>query len=203
MTTDQYRREGTEAIRMAAAPMWKGPGETPHRYSPDYMAQGDCQVCGHHREAHQSAPDAVARLVGALRHIAAYEPSEKHNGNRNDLIAHAAVETAIAAIRAIDVDGVLVKVGGEIDRRDHLVNGPARLWMHEGSSAPWFVKPAGNSTEYVRADLVDELVRALEPFAEACKYCEPFDDDDFSPRWAEFFTIGDFRRAALAQKGGE
>ena len=65
MTTDQYRREGTEAIRMAAAPMWKGPGETPHRYSPDYMAQGDCQVCGHHREAHQSAPDAVARLVEA------------------------------------------------------------------------------------------------------------------------------------------
>ena len=52
---------------LEAASMWKGPGETPHRYSPDYMAQGDCRVCGHHREAHQSAPDAVARLWHAAR----------------------------------------------------------------------------------------------------------------------------------------
>ena len=44
----------------------------------------------------------------------------------------------------------------------------------------------------------ERLRRALEPFAEAGKYCDPFDDDDFSPRWAEFFTIGDFRRARTA-----
>ena len=31
---------------------WKGPGEKPHVYSPDYMAMGDCRVCGHVREAH-------------------------------------------------------------------------------------------------------------------------------------------------------
>lgn len=33
---------------------WKGPGEKPHRYSPDYMALGDCQVCGHTAEAHNA-----------------------------------------------------------------------------------------------------------------------------------------------------
>lgn len=97
MTPDQYRREGAEAMRVAAAD----------------MIEEECSFMSQHGMAQ--------------------------------------------AIRAIDVDGVLVKVGGEIDRRDHLVNGPARLWMHEGSSAQWFVKPAGNSTEYVRADLVDEL----------------------------------------------
>ena len=72
---------------------------------------------------------------------------------------------AAEVIRSIDMDEVLEKVGGEIDRRDHLANGPARLWMHEGSSAPWFVKPAGNSTEYVRADLSpapDAVARLVE-----------------------------------------
>ena len=56
---------------LQTASMWKGPGETPHRYSPDYMAQGDCQVCGHTREAHQSSPDAVARLVEAAQALGA------------------------------------------------------------------------------------------------------------------------------------
>lgn len=32
---------------------YTGPGEKPHRYSPDIMAQGDCRVCGHTKEAHQ------------------------------------------------------------------------------------------------------------------------------------------------------
>ena len=91
-------REGTEAIRMAAAPMWKGPGETPHRYSPDYMAQGDCQVCGHHREAHQSAPDAVARLVeAALRELVAACEAYPVNIPRAD----AALDDAHAALRAL------------------------------------------------------------------------------------------------------
>lgn len=54
---------------LEAASMWKGPGETPHPYYPDYMAQGDCQICGHPREAHQSAPDAVARLVEAAQTV--------------------------------------------------------------------------------------------------------------------------------------
>ena len=64
MTPDQYRLEGARAMQEAAS-TWKGPGETPHRYSPDYMAQGDCKICGHTREAHQSAPAPVARLVEA------------------------------------------------------------------------------------------------------------------------------------------
>ena len=54
---------------LAAASTWKGPGETPHRYSPDYMAQGDCQVCGHTWEAHQPDPDPVARLVEAAMYL--------------------------------------------------------------------------------------------------------------------------------------
>lgn len=29
---------------------------------------------------------------------------------------------------------------------------PKRLWMDEGSSAPWFVKPASSAVAYVRAD---------------------------------------------------
>ena len=45
-----------DEARALVASIWKGPGETPHRYSPDYMAQGDCQICGHTREAHQSRP---------------------------------------------------------------------------------------------------------------------------------------------------
>ena len=48
---------------------WRGPGEIAHRYSPDWMAQGDCQICGHTREAHQPAPDAVARLVEAALQV--------------------------------------------------------------------------------------------------------------------------------------
>ena len=52
---------------------------------------------------------------------------------------------------------------------------------------------------------IERLRAALETFADADKYYDPSFDDDYSPRWAEFFTIGDFRRAraALAQKGAE
>lgn len=55
------------------------------------------------------------------------------------------------------------------------------------------------------SDAVERLRAALKPFAEAEQYCDPAFDDDYAPRWAEFFTLGDFRRAraALAQKGGE
>lgn len=31
---------------------WKGPGESPHNYSPDHEAMGDCRICGHTYEAH-------------------------------------------------------------------------------------------------------------------------------------------------------
>ena len=59
------RAEKAEAERDEAraqvASMWKGPGETPHRYSPDYMSQGDCRVCGHTREAHQNRLEAYGR----------------------------------------------------------------------------------------------------------------------------------------------
>lgn len=32
---------------------WPGPGDKPHDYSPDYMAMGDCRICGHTEEAHR------------------------------------------------------------------------------------------------------------------------------------------------------
>ena len=51
----------------------------------------------------------------------------------------------------------------------------------------------------------ERMRAALQPFAEADEYYDSSSDDNYAPRWAEFFTIGDFRRAraALAQKGGE
>ena len=44
----------------------------------------------------------------------------------------------------------------------------------------------------------ERLRAALETFADADKYYDSSFDDDYSPRWAEFFTIGDFRRARAA-----
>lgn len=50
---DHIKSEDGNAIRaMIEAKAWKGPGEKPHAYSPDYMAMGDCSVCGHTRDAH-------------------------------------------------------------------------------------------------------------------------------------------------------
>lgn len=52
----------------------------------------------------------------------------------------------------------------------------------------------------------ERLRAALRPFAAAADdYCDPAYDDDYSPQWAEFFVVRDFRRAraALAQKGGD
>ena len=46
--------------RAEAHPTWNGPGEKPHAYSPDYMAMGDCRICGHTREAYDTKPDARA-----------------------------------------------------------------------------------------------------------------------------------------------
>ena len=47
----------------------------------------------------------------------------------------------------------------------------------------------------------ERLREALKPFAEANKYFDSSFDDDYAPRWAEFFIIGDFRRALRAQEG--
>ena len=50
---DHIKSEDGNAIRdMIEAKAWKGPGEKPHAYSPDYMAMGDCRICGHTRDAH-------------------------------------------------------------------------------------------------------------------------------------------------------
>ena len=51
----------------------------------------------------------------------------------------------------------------------------------------------------------ERLREALRPFATAADdYCDPTYDDDYSPRWAEFFVVRDFRRARAAlAKGGE
>lgn len=85
-------------------------------------------------------------------------------GDRIRVLLTVAEDTA-ASVRSITPAKVLTKVGRDTARRDHLTNGPARLWMQEGTSAPWFVKPAGNSTEYVRADLSpapDAVARLVE-----------------------------------------
>lgn len=39
---------------MRDAPLkgWKGPGESPHIYTPDFQAMGDCRICGHVQVAH-------------------------------------------------------------------------------------------------------------------------------------------------------
>ena len=47
----------------------------------------------------------------------------------------------------------------------------------------------------------ERLREALKPFAEANKYFDASFDDDYAPRWAKFFIIGDFRRALRAQEG--
>ena len=47
----------------------------------------------------------------------------------------------------------------------------------------------------------ERLREALKPFAEANKYFDASFDDDYAPRWAEFFIIGDFRRALRALAG--
>lgn len=41
----------------------------------------------------------------------------------------------------------------------------------------------------------ERLRVALKPFAEAEQYCDPEFGNDYAPSWAEFFTLGDFRRA--------
>ncbi|MFH5773544.1 hypothetical protein ACHFJ0_04775 [Paracoccus sp. NGMCC 1.201697] len=46
---------------------WQGPGEKPHRYSPDLMAGGDdCRHCGHGWDAHQPATPPAAPTDTAL-----------------------------------------------------------------------------------------------------------------------------------------
>ena len=44
---------------------------------------------------------------------------------------------------------------------------PKRLWMDEGSSAPWFVKPASSAVEYVRADQELDAPRRTGDLTEA------------------------------------
>ena len=41
-----------------------------------------------------------------------------------------------------------------------------------------------------------EAHAALKPFSDAVQWVEPEHDDDYSPSWAEFFVVGDFRKAA-------
>ena len=45
---------------------WKGPGEKPHEYSPDYMAMGDCRICGHTYEAHYPSSPACQQEASDL-----------------------------------------------------------------------------------------------------------------------------------------
>lgn len=46
--------------KLIEAVAWEGPGEKPHLYFPDYMAMGDCRICGHVRDAHD---DEKARAI--------------------------------------------------------------------------------------------------------------------------------------------
>lgn len=65
---------------------------------------------------------------------------------------------------------------------------------------------------WVAADALEaqaaEIARlrdALKPFGAAIGHVAPEIPDDYRPNWAEFFTLGDFRRAdaALQRKAGE
>lgn len=89
-------RKGEDVI---AADPCDGPGETPHQYSPNPMLMGDCDICGHTAAAHRSDTVTTDTMRSALRQIAAMDASERHNGNRNDLIACAAVRVARAALK--------------------------------------------------------------------------------------------------------
>lgn len=63
---------------------------------------------------------------------------------------------------------------------------------------------AADTLRALRAELdrsearVATLEGALRPFSDACKYVVDDYADDYSPAWAEFFEIGQFRRARAA-----
>ena len=59
-------------------------------------------------------------------------------------------------------------------------------------------QPIPEPDDNSRTNAVARLVEALKPFAEADKYFDSSFSDDYVPSWAEFFTIGDFRRARTA-----
>lgn len=64
------------------------------------FALADCQFAALARPS--QAGDDVKRLVEALRDISRLDVNQRHNGNRNDLLACGAVRIAIAALAAMD-----------------------------------------------------------------------------------------------------
>ena len=53
-SNEQAQERADKAEPLKPFSNWAGPGETPHEYSPDYQAMGDCSICGHVREAHEA-----------------------------------------------------------------------------------------------------------------------------------------------------
>ena len=47
---------------------------------------------------------------------------------------------------------------------------------------------------------IEMVAEALKPFADMISYIEADTPDDYRPSWAEFLTVGDFRRAAAAMR---
>lgn len=72
------RDVATDALKSQPAPApaqdkWEGPGEAPHKYSPDYTAQGDCRICGHTWDTHQAPAqdETLQRLSRSARDVLA------------------------------------------------------------------------------------------------------------------------------------
>ena len=95
----EIRSEGTDTIQEA----WDRVEECI-----DY-AYGGCPGCRATHARPSQAGDDVKRLVEALRDISRLDVNQRHNGNRNDLLACEAVRIAIAALAAMDTP----KGGGE------------------------------------------------------------------------------------------
>ncbi|ARC35497.1 hypothetical protein A6J80_03080 [Paracoccus yeei] len=82
-------REAPPAAQEPVA--WQGPGEKPHEYSPDYMAMGDCRICGHDYEAHHPSPPACqqeAVTVAEEQSALAAAPAEIKRLKRELEITH-------------------------------------------------------------------------------------------------------------------
>ena len=54
------------------------------------------------------------------------------------------------------------------------------------------------ATKYVRADIAETLLKALQPFAKEADRFDPVENDDHFLTWGTTFTIGDLRRARSA-----
>jgi hypothetical protein len=85
--------------------------------------------------------------------------------------------------------------------RDELVGRLRTIGLPSARNAADQIDQDGRKIERLTAENA-RLRAALVPFASASDdYCDDWMENDYSPRWAEFFTCGDFRRARAALNG--